>query len=303
VEQYKIPVSGTSRDKDLKAKLDDFAAKWDYPHCLTIFIYSGNGAEEAVKSGKKGDNAQERSGRFRITQVDMWLGTPFLTDIHSDEFVEGPEVNWLDVSELVNFQLGDVLYIFEPIGASTMALKRGPEMLAFANEGAATCRLDHFTDKLVELQGVPWAVSHIYADMHRDALGGKIEAPPIYVAHPTKRSIVLQRWEGQVMAQWNEGLHAPNLGSWGPSTPWVVLSVRLEDAAHHSYEGWDEWIWGNVGIDYFYRSGIQVIRQYDGAPDGTSILQIEVPLIMWQVLEPNDAYEFTGERVLERVHG
>jgi hypothetical protein len=203
------------------------------------------------------------------------------TDIHSDECVHGPKLYWPDVSRLINFQRGDVLYIFEPISASQIALKNGPEMIAFANPGAASCRMDDFTEKLKELGGVPWAVSHIYADMHRDALEGKLGAPPIHVAHPTKPSIVLQRWEDPVMRQ--------------PLACWAMLRVELQDGEQYSYLGWREWLTEHIDGSGYNDSQIRVVAQYEG-DSGSTLLNVAVPLHMWPLLGPNDGYARIDQR-------
>ena len=116
----------------------------------------------------------------------------------------GPSFDWVGMSAQINYQVGDVLYIFDSSYDSQLAIGKGPELLAAANWNSVAGSIlnTSFTRilaaQLKELDGSPCSVSHILGKLHRGVLEIKIKQVPIHDPHPTKYrlySIVLQSLE------------------------------------------------------------------------------------------------------------
>jgi hypothetical protein len=69
VELYEIPLRGVSRTTQLEARLNDFAAKWDRPGNLTIYIYCGGGVEEPPKYASKYDEVQGQVNGCQVAKL------------------------------------------------------------------------------------------------------------------------------------------------------------------------------------------------------------------------------------------
>jgi hypothetical protein len=116
------------------------------------------------------------------------------------------------------------------------------------------------------------------ADMHRDALAGKIAGPPTHVAHPSKPSVVLQKWAPPLM----NPLSAMR----------VVMHVELLDAERRGYWGWREWMQAHIDDpDMYGESHVRVVAQYEGGLGSTTHLHMAVPHNLWALVEGNDGYE------------
>src|SRR5271154_7566182 len=105
------------------------------------------------------------------------------------------------MSSNIQYQVGDVLYIFDSCYASRLAVGDGPELLAAANWSSAVSSIldTSFTRilaaQLKELDGDPCSVSQLFGKIHRGVLENKTAQVPIHVPHPTKDSIIIQKLE------------------------------------------------------------------------------------------------------------
>lgn len=201
------------------------------------------------------------------------------------------------MTALTSYSTDDVLYILDSCHASTVSLRRGPELLAAANwkssAGAVltTSFTKVLTDVLKQLDGKPCPVANIFGKIHREAMQSGIAEPPIHVAHPDKKSIILERFQkGPVSPRHSGRLTKLRIDALAESESRVLISVHVaNNTVMPNIVAWKEWLSTTVPPSVNI-SQITIEGEFKA---GSSVILVAMPVEIWTCLPANDkAYTF-----------
>jgi hypothetical protein len=222
----------------------------------------------------------------------------------------GPSFDWIGMSSNIQYQVGDVLYIFDSCYAGQLAVGDGPELLAAANWGSvARSILDTSFTRILAAQlkildGSPCSVSHLFGKIHRGVLNNNIVGVPIHVPHPKKDSIILQKLENAGEMRQSKRLKNLQIGALEGSESRVLITVRLQNSTGMpDLMGWKQWLANNIPPSV-HPSQITIEGQFD---IGSSLILVALPVAIWTALPADDtAYGFvsfvkSSNRLLHQV--
>jgi hypothetical protein len=230
--------------------------------------------------------------------------------VNKDGNLTRPSLDWNGASASIEYQVGDVLYIFDSCFASQVALGDGPELLAAANYNSIVGPLldTSFTRVLVtqlkSLGGKPCSISHLFGKIHRGAIDNEITEVPIHVPHPTKDSIILQKLEKTSEIRSSKRIKAKQIEALENTESRVLITIRLRDGTEMpDLMGWKQWLAKNIPPSV-HPSQITIEGVFD---IGSSLILVALPVAIWTALPVEDtAYGFvsfvkSGNRLLQEM--
>jgi hypothetical protein len=157
------------------------------------------------------------------------------------------------VSGIIQFQVGDVLYIFNLCYTGQLAVGDRLELLAAANWSSVVGSILNtlFTRilaaQLKKLDGSPCSVSYLFGKIHRGVLDNNIVEVSIHVPHPTKDSIILQKLENTGETRQSKRMKDLQIRALEGSKSCVLITVHLQNSiGMPDLIGWKQWLVKNI---------------------------------------------------------
>ncbi len=271
VETYVIPATPPPRpplNVIFNRRLKDFVRRYDGPHSLMIYVYSGHA----------------NAGQWPYAECN-WYG--------SSADPNSPQLDWLSQRSVADNAEGDALFILDCCYATPAAIpKTENEYLvaaaAMENIAGSSAIQTSFTrrliDRLVANNGIPQTVASIHASMisNMKVTNTAMEKTPIHIAANTKPTVILQR-----LARTPKDVQkVQQFGTRGAGK--VLISVSLRGQANlPDVRAFEKWLSSHIPPNV---ASVKV----EAALQSTShhIVLFTVPHEVWPYLDRNEGFQF-----------